>query len=62
MDEGAVQGGLYPGRLSSGQKRAQAHGVSDASQDVAGLRVKMTRVDERMENDLEPDVKVCQES
>ncbi|KAJ8408386.1 hypothetical protein AAFF_G00258000 [Aldrovandia affinis] len=57
--EGAVQGSLHPGRLASRQKGTQAHGVSDLRQDVAGLGMEVTRVDdEGMENDLEPEESV----
>ncbi|KAK9979420.1 hypothetical protein ABG768_012851 [Culter alburnus] len=62
VDQGAVEGALYPGLLAGRQERTQAHCVPNACQDVTGLGMQMTRVNKHLESDLEPDMKVCQES
>lgn len=42
--QGAVERVLYPCRLTGGQERAEAHGVSDPGEDVARLRVREARL------------------
>lgn len=62
VDQGAVECALYSGLLAGRQERTQTHRVTNACQDVTRLGVQMTRVNKHLKSDLEPDVKVCQES